>query len=426
MTTQNLPAELNHPFFKKVQKQFDDIAQLINLDVNIQTRLRYPYKMLGVSVPVRLDNGQVRLFHGYRVHHNSTLGPCKGGTRFSPHVTMGEVSALAMLMTWKCALVGLPLGGSKGGVACDPNIRSRNELQRITRRYTSEIANFIGPGIDSPGPDMGTNEQVMAWMLDTYSMHHGTTVNSVVTGKPVAIGGSLGRRDATGMGVVFTIEEAYSKLKIQLDSKTRIIVQGAGNVGGVAAHTLFKMGCNVMAISDISGSIYNPKGLNVDEVLNHMNEFKTLANYKNAEQITKEDFFALESDILILAATENQLTLELAQKINCKMIAEGANSPITGEADDFLKNERPDIFVIPDILCNAGGVTVSYFEWVQGLQNFFWSENEVLAKLKEIMVKAFNEIYRVAKRNKFPMRTAALAAGIEKVGSAMLYRGLYP
>lgn len=426
MTTQYLPSELNHPFFKKVQQDFDEIAQLINLDPNIRTRLRYPYRMIGVSVPTRLDNGQVRLFYGYRVHHNDSLGPCKGGTRFSPHVCMGEVSALAMLMTWKCSLVGLPLGGSKGGVACDPYVRSRNELQRITRRYTSEIASFIGPNIDSPGPDMGTDDQVMAWMMDTYSTQVGSTVNSVVTGKPVNIGGSMGRREATGMGVVFTIEEAANKLGMTLGSNTRVIVQGTGNVGGVAAQTLDKYGCKVLALSDISGCIYNPKGLDVDDVLDYLETYRTLKNYEKGEIISKDEFFGLETDILILAATENQLTGELAKKVKCRIIAEGANSPTTKEADVFFEKERPDIFLIPDILCNAGGVTVSYFEWVQGLQNFFWSEAEIMEKLKEIMVKAFNNIYRTANRNKFSMRTAALSTGIEKVGNAMLMRGLFP
>ena len=426
MTSQNLPAELNHPFFKKVQSQFDDIAEIINLDPNICTRLRFPFRMVGVSIPTRLDNGQVRLFHGYRVQHNDTLGPCKGGTRFSPHVEMGEVAALAMLMTWKCSLVGLPLGGAKGGVACDPGVRSRNELQRITRRYTAEIANFIGPNVDSPGPDMGTNEQVMAWMMDTYSVHRGSTTNSVVTGKPVEIGGSLGRRDSTGMGVVFTIEEAAAKLGIPINDKTRITVQGTGNVGGVAAKTLHKIGCKIIAMSDITGTVYNKNGLNVDAVLDYLNTNKTLKNYPEAEFITKQEFFALETDVLILAATENQLTEELAKKIKCRIIAEGANSPTTSEADAYLAANRPDIFIIPDILCNAGGVTVSYFEWVQGFQNFFWSEGEIMEKLKQIMVKAFNNVFRLAKKNNFSMRTAALATGIEKVGNAMLLRGLFP
>lgn len=426
MTIHAVPNELNHPFFKKVQRQFEEIAYLINLDYNILTRLRYPYRTLTVSIPIRLDNGQVRLFHGYRVHHNDALGPCKGGTRFSPHASLGEVAALATLMTWKCALVGLPLGGAKGGVACDPYIRSRNELQKITRRYTSEIVNFIGPNIDSPGPDMGTNEQVMAWMLDTYSKHHGSTINSVVTGKPVAIGGSQGRREATGNGVVFTIEEAAKKIKMKLGSNTRVIVQGVGNVGGVAAQRLQNMGCKVIAVSDISGSLHNTNGLDMDNVISHLAKYKTLTNHAEADIITKEEFFALDCDILILAAMENQLTLDLAQKIKCKMIAEGANSPTTQEADEYLTKERPDIFVIPDILCNAGGVTVSYFEWVQGLQNFFWDENQVTESLRRIMVKAFNEVYQVSQKNKFSMRTAALANGIEKVGNAMLLRGLYP
>ena len=426
MTAQSLPAEFNHPFFKKVQRQFDEIANLINLDHNIMTRLRFPYRSVSVSIPVRLDNGQVRLFHGYRIHHNDTLGPCKGGTRFSPHVSMGEVAALAMLMTWKCSLAGLPLGGAKGGVACDPYIRSRNELQKITRRYTSEIINFIGPDIDCPGPDMGTNEQVMAWMLDTYSKHRGATYNSVVTGKPVAVGGSHGRREATGNGVCFTIEEAAKKIKLPLDGNTRVTVQGMGNVGGVAAQNLCAMGCKVIAVSDISGSLHNPKGLNVDHVLAHLEKHRTLTNYTEADIITKDEFFDIETEILILAASENQLTLDLAKKIRCRIIAEGANSPTTNEADDLLKKDRPEIFVIPDILCNAGGVTVSYFEWVQGLQNFFWTEPEVKAKLKEIMVKSFHQVYNFSEKNNFSMRTAALANGIEKVGAAMLLRGLYP
>lgn len=331
-----------------------------------------------------------------------------------------------MLMTWKCALVGLPLGGSKGGVACDPLTRSRNELQKITRRYTSEIINFIGPNIDSPGPDMGTNEQVMAWMLDTYSKHHGATINSVVTGKPVSVGGSQGRREATGNGVVFTVIEAAEKIDMKIGEGTRVIVQGIGNVGGVAAEKLQEMGCKIVAVNDISGSLYSAKGLDMEALLRHLAKFKTLSNYPESDTITKEQFFETECDIMILAAMENQLTLELAKKIKCRMIAEGANSPTTQEADDYLAKERPEIFVIPDILCNAGGVTVSYFEWVQGLQNFFWNEFEVKAKLKEIMVKAFGEVYHFSKKNGFSMRTAALANGIEKVGNAMLMRGLYP
>ena len=426
MSTHALPQELNHPFFKKVQKDFEEIANLINLDSNIIQRLRYPYRTVTVSIPIRLDNGQVRLFHGYRVHHNDTLGPCKGGTRFSPHVELGEVAALAMLMTWKCALVGLPLGGAKGGVACNPLIRSRNELQKITRRYTSEIINFIGPSIDSPGPDMGTNEQTMAWMMDTYSKHKGVTINSVVTGKPVEIGGSQGRREATGNGVVYTIEEAAKKIDLKLGSKTRVIVQGTGNVGGVAAQKLQEMGCKVIAVSDISGSIYNQNGLDMQNVIGHLKRYKTLSNHQESELITKDEFFALDCDILILAATENQLTLELAKTLKCKIIAEGANSPTTFEADHYLEETRSDIFVIPDILCNAGGVTVSYFEWVQGIQNFFWTETEINQRLKSIMVKAFHEISEFSSKNKLSMRKSALASGIEKVGNAMLLRGLFP
>lgn len=426
MSIHALPNELNHPFFKKVQNDFEEIAHLINLDANIIARLKYPYRSISVSVPVRLDNGQVRVFHGYRVHHNDALGPCKGGTRFSPHVSLGEVAALATLMTWKCALVGLPFGGAKGGVNCDPTQRSRNELQHITRRYTSEIVNFIGPNIDSPGPDMGTNEQIMSWMMDTYSKHHGNTINSVVTGKPVQVGGSLGRHDATGNGVLYTIQQAYEKLGLKLGSETRVIVQGLGNVGGVAVKKLQELGCKIVGVNDITGSIYNAKGLNVTHVIQFLQRNKTLANYSEADAISKEQFFALECDILIMAAAENQLTLEFAKTLKCKMIAEGANSPTTSEADAYLSSERKDIFIIPDILCNAGGVTVSYFEWVQGLQNLFWTEEEINERLKGIMIKAFHEVYNFAQKNKFSMRTAALAVGVERVGTAMLLRGLFP
>ncbi len=426
MSIHALPNELNHPFFKKVQKDFEEIAYLINLDTNIIARLKYPYRSIAVSVPVRLDNGQVRVFHGYRVQHNDALGPCKGGTRFSPHVSMGEVAALATLMTWKCALVGLPFGGAKGGVCCDPNIRSRNELQHITRRYTSEIVNFIGPNIDSPGPDMGTNEQVMSWMMDTYSKHHGNTINSVVTGKPVQVGGSLGRHDATGNGVLYTIQQAYEKLGRKLGSETRVIVQGLGNVGGVAVKKLQELGCKIVGINDISGSLFNDKGMNVTNVIQYLQRNKTLMNYPEGDAITKDQFFALDCDILIMAAAENQLTLEVAKTLKCKMVAEGANSPTTSEADAYLSKDRKEIFVIPDILCNAGGVTVSYFEWVQGLQNLFWTEAEINERLKAIMIKAFHEVYNFAEKNNFSMRTAALAVGVERVGTAMLLRGLFP
>jgi glutamate dehydrogenase (NAD(P)+) len=273
---------------------------------------------------------------------------------------------------------------------------------------------------------MGTNDQVMAWMMDTFSKHRGSTVNSVVTGKPVAVGGSMGRREATGNGVLFTIEEAAKKTNMKIDSNTRVTVQGMGNVGGVAAKNLFDMGCKIIGVSDITGSLKNPNGLNIDHLLAHLDKFHSLSNYTEADVITKEEFFELETDILILAASENQLTLDLAKKIKCRMIAEGANSPTTSEADDLLKNDRPEIFVIPDILCNAGGVTVSYFEWVQGLQSFFWNEGEVKERLKQIMVRAFHTVSTFAEKNNFTMRTAALANGIEKVGGAMLLRGLYP
>lgn len=426
MSELDLPAELNHPFYAKVQDQFDVTADRINLDPNIATRLRYPKQTLAVTVPIRMDNQQVKVFMGYRIQHNDTLGPCKGGIRYSPHVASGEVAALAMLMTWKCALVGLPLGGGKGGVCCDPQGLSRNELQKITRRFTTALGDFIGPDRDIPAPDMGTNEQTMAWLMDTYSQNHGRMTPSVVTGKPVEIGGSLGRREATGRGVVTCALKAAEKIGLKIGAGTRVIVQGLGNVGGVAAKLLEAMGCSVVGLCDIGGAVVNPHGLSVQSVLDHVSQRRKLDGFSGGDIITADDFFALPCDILILAACENQVTLDIAKKLQCRLIIEGANSPVTTEADVFLQESRPEIFIVPDILANAGGVTVSYFEWVQGLQNFFWSEAEVNAQLEKIMVRAFDEIFRAATKHGFSMRTAALATGIEKVANAMLLRGFYP
>ncbi len=420
-----LSAEWDSPLFRDVQRQFETIARKISLDENVFHRLRVPDRALIVSVPFRMDDGSVRVVPGYRVQHNAVLGPCKGGIRYSEEVTLGEVSALAMLMTWKTALVGLPLGGAKGGVTIDPRPLTRQELQRLTRRYTSEIVNFIGPENDIPAPDMGTNDQVMAWIMDTYSQLKGHSVPGVVTGKPVPLGGSLGRREATGRGVVYCIMEAAKKLKWKLDKKITVAIQGFGQVGEAAAKKVEKIGCRLVAVSDHSGAIFNPKGLPYFELARFKGQKKYFKDFKNAERISHEELLTLKCDILIPAAGEGAITSAIAKKLKCRMIAEGANGPTTSEANKVLEG-RDDIFVIPDILANAGGVTVSYFEWVQVLQNFFWSEKEINEKLFRIIQKAFGEVYEESKKQSCSLRTAALTLAIRKISQAMLSRGLFP
>ncbi|MBI5299318.1 MAG: Glu/Leu/Phe/Val dehydrogenase [Deltaproteobacteria bacterium] len=408
-----------------MQANFERIAHAINLDENIALRLRVPEKALIVSVPFRMDDGHVELVTGYRVQHNDTLGPCKGGIRYNAHVNLGEVSALAMMMTWKSAIIGLPLGGAKGGVAIDPNPLSRQELQRLTRRFTIEILNFIGPESDIPAPDMGTNEQVMAWIMDTYSQQKGHSIPGVVTGKPIDIGGSLGRKEAPGRGVVYTIISAAEKMKMKLDSKTRISVQGFGQVGGAAARKLEKIGCKVIAVSDASGGIYNANGLHYDSLTAYLNQNKFLKGYPEGDFISNEDLLEVDCDILVPAAIERVIHKDNAGKLKCKILAEGANGPTTNEADQIIR-ERDDIFVIPDILANAGGVVVSYFEWVQDLQNLFWKEKEINHRLWEMMSDAFERVYQTSLKEKVDMRTAALMTAIRKVSTSMLTRGLYP
>jgi len=375
-----------------------------------------------VSVPTRMDDGSVHVFTGYRVQHNDILGPFKGGIRYHPDVNLGEVSALAMWMTWKCSLAGLPLGGAKGGIACDPKRLSRNELQNMTRRYTAEILNFIGPQVDVPAPDMGTNEQVMAWIMDTYSQHKGFAVPGVVTGKPVAIGGSLGRREATGRGVVYTIVEAAKHLGLEL-TKGSAVVQGFGNVGLIAARELAQLGVKILAANDSSGGVYNEKGLPLDDLVAYKEKNGRLEGFRQGDKISGEKLLELPCDILIPAAGEMQITAENAARIRCKILAEGANGPTTPDADGILRQK--EVFVIPDILANAGGVIVSYFEWVQGLQNFFWDEEEVNKRLKEILTKAFHEVLGMSRKEGVDMRLAALMIGIDRVAKAMLLRGLY-
>jgi glutamate dehydrogenase (NAD(P)+) len=403
-------------------QQFDVAAAKLDLDPNLAARLRRPDRAMVVSVPTRMDDGRVNVFTGYRVQHNDVLGPFKGGLRYHPSVNLGEVSALAMWMTWKCSLVGLPLGGAKGGIACDPAELSRNELQSMTRRYTAEILNFIGPEIDVPAPDMGTNEQIMAWIMDTYSQHKGHAVPEIVTGKPVAIGGTLGRREATGRGVVYTIIEAAKHLGIDL-TKCTAAVQGFGNVGAVAVKELSEIGVRLIGVADRTGGFYDAKGLPLAKLLEVADQNHSLEGFSYGQKITNAELLQLKCDILVPAALEMQITKENAPRLQCRILAEGANGPTTPEADVILREK--DVFVIPDILANAGGVVVSYFEWVQDLQNFFWTEEEVTKKLRDILVKAFHEVLHMSQKHKVHMRLAALMIGIDRVARAMLWRGLY-
>ena len=403
-------------------QQFDIAADRLGVDPNVARRLRRPDRALIVSVPTRMDDGGVKVFTGYRVQHNDVLGPFKGGIRYHPAVNLGEVSALAMWMTWKCSLVGLPLGGAKGGIACDPAELSRHELQSMTRRFTAEIINIIGPEVDVPAPDMGTGEQVMAWIMDTYSQHKGHAVPEIVTGKPVAIGGTLGRREATGRGVVYMILEAAKHLNINL-SQCTAVVQGFGNVGSVAVKELANIGVKVIGVSDRTGGFVDEKGLPVEKLLELADKNHSLEGCPYGDKISNEELLELKCDVLVPAALEMQITKANAAKIHCRILAEGANGPTTPDADTILRENG--IFLIPDILANAGGVVVSYFEWVQDLQNFFWNEVEVNSKLREILVKSFHEVLRMSEKHGVDMRLAALMIGIDRVTRAMLWRGLY-
>jgi glutamate dehydrogenase (NAD(P)+) len=377
-----------------------------------------------VAVPIHRDDGRIEVFSGYRVQHHLTLGPTKGGLRYHPDVTLGEVAALAMWMSWKCALTGLPYGGAKGGIACDPRHLSAGELERITRRYTQEMIPFIGPQIDVMAPDVGTNEQVMAWMMDTYSVHVGSTVPSIVTGKPVGLGGSLGRREATGRGVSYLINRTLDVLGLEADRCTAV-VQGFGNVGSVTAFSLAKYGVKVIAVSDAMGGLYNRDGLDLWKLEKHVAAAKSVVNFPEAEPVTNEQLLALPCDILVPAALERQITEANAGRIQCRILAEAANGPTTPDADAIIA-QRPEIFVIPDILCNAGGVVVSYFEWVQDLQSFFWTETEVTDKLFRILEGAFTQMLALHRKQKISTRMAALSMGVRRVQEAKRMRGLFP
>jgi glutamate dehydrogenase (NAD(P)+) len=414
----------DHPTFRMACQQFDLVANYLEIPEEDRGRLKFPKRALTVALPIRRDDGSTEVMTGYRVQHHLALGPTKGGLRYHPDVTLGEVAALAMWMSWKCGLTGLPYGGAKGGIACDPVQLSRNELERLTRRYTQEMIPFIGPQIDVMAPDLGTNEQVMAWMMDTYSMHAGYSVPSIVTGKPVALGGSLGRREATGRGVGYLVNRAADLVGLDV-GKATASVQGFGNVGSVAALSLARYGVKIIAVTDALGGAANPAGLNLWELEKHAAKNKTVAGFPEADPITNEQLLALPCDILVPAALERQITADNAAKIQCRILAEAANGPTTPDADEIL-NQRPEIFLLPDILCNAGGVVVSYFEWVQDLQSFFWSETEVVDKLFRILETAFTQTVALSRKQKISLRLAALSLGIKRVQEAKRIRGLFP
>lgn len=411
--------------YKNAVMQLEEASQLMRLDPNVCERLKRPKRALIVSVPIRLDDGVIKVFEGYRVQHNMTLGPGKGGIRYHQGVNLSEVAGLAMLMTFKCSLVGLPLGGAKGGIRVDPSLLSRQEKQSLTRRYTSEINILIGPDKDVPAPDVGTDAQTMAWMMDTFSQEKGYAIPGVVTGKPVDIGGSLGRSESTGRGVVYTIVQATQKNKLRLDDTTTVAVHGFGKVGSVAAEEMALLGCKVVAVSDLSGGLYNENGLDLEDIKKYLKNSGSFQGYSKAEAITNEELLALPVDILIPAAIDGVIHSNNVGHIKAKLIAEGANGPITANAHRILIDRG--VHIIPDVLCNAGGVIVSYFEWVQGLQNFFWSESEVNEKLKDTMVNAFDRVSTCMDRYKTrDMKLAALITGIERLNRAMLVRGLFP
>jgi glutamate dehydrogenase (NAD(P)+) len=422
MTTENVAAPINA--WEVAQRQFDLAAERLNLDPGLRLVLREPRREFTVHFPVHMDDGSVQVFTGYRVQHNLGRGPAKGGIRYHQDVTLDEVKALAMWMTWKCAVVGIPYGGGKGGVIVDPKRLSKKELEALTRRFFTEIEVLVGPEKDIPAPDVNTNAQIMAWMMDTYSMHAGYTVPGVVTGKPISLGGSEGRNEATARGTVFCIIEAARHLGIELP-KARVAVQGFGNAGSIAARLISDEGATVVAVSDSTGGIHNPDGLDISKVIAWKGEHGTVQGFPGAKDVSNAELLEVDCDILIPAALENQITAANAKDIKARLIAEAANGPTTPEADEILFKSWKT-FMIPDILCNAGGVTVSYFEWVQDLNRDHWSEQVVNEKLKGIMVKAFSEVLAVARREEIDMRTAAYLLAVKRVADAMDMRGLYP
>jgi glutamate dehydrogenase (NAD(P)+) len=423
-------AELEHaalewdtPLFRQAQTQFEQALPYAGISDLAAERLRFPERAFIFSVPMRMDDASVRVFPGYRVQHSSVLGPTKGGLRYDPEVTLGECAALAVWMTWKCSLLRLPYGGAKGGVRCNPKELTPNELQRLTRRFTSELLPVIGPQEDIPAPDMATNEQTMAWMMDTYSMQKGYAVPEIVTGKPIAIGGSIFRHEATGAGVVMVTERACQRLGWRLPDQ-RCVVQGFGNVGGIAAQELVGKGASVVAVSDVSGGVYDESGLDLDALHRWIADHGSLDGYPDAEHVTNAELLELPCDILVLAAREDQVTGANADRVQARLVAEGANGPTSVEADRILAERG--IPVLPDVLTNAGGVTVSYFEWVQDLGRLFWGRDEIRAKLAEMLSDAFDRVWTLAEHDEISLRSAALVTGIREVAAALDARGLFP
>ena len=403
--------------------QFERAIAHMDLDEDLVAYLKTPKRELIVHFPVYMDDGRMKMYTGYRVHHSTVRGPTKGGIRYHPDVNLDEVRALAMWMTWKNALMNLPYGGAKGGVAVDPRQLSRNELRRLTRRYANEISLLISPEGDIPAPDVGTDAQVMAWIMDTYSVTRGHSTPAVVTGKPLSIGGSLGRAEATGIGVTITATEMMKKMNMRPEM-TRVAVQGFGNVGSVAAHKMWEQGCKIVAVSDVNGGIYNANGLDIPKLLAHMQTTGTVVDFPEGDRINNHETLTAPCDVLIPAALEGQIDEQVAPDIRARLIAEGANGPCTLEGERILLDKG--VQFVPDILCNAGGVTVSYFEWVQGLQSFFWSEAEILERLRRLMTEAFDQVWEAAQRKNIDMRTAAYTIAIQRVVDAVESRGIYP
>jgi glutamate dehydrogenase (NAD(P)+) len=418
-----IPVYGNSPTFQMACKQLESVAEHIDIDAGVLERLHTPRRAMVVAVPTRMEDGHTEVFTGFRVQHSLTSGPSKGGLRYHPSVDLGEVAALAMWMSWKCGIMGLPFGGAKGGISCDPAALSRGELERMTRRFTEEMLPIIGPREDVMAPDLGTDEQVMAWIMDTYSMSVGHTMPEIVTGKPVELGGCVGRREATGRGAVYLIMEGLKELNLKPGESTTV-VQGFGNVGLVICQELVSRGLRLLAVSDRTGAIRHERGIDVAALSRHVAEGKPLVEFLGAERIAPADLFKIPCTVLAPAALERVITGANAAQLRCRILAEGANGPTTPEADAVLKDS--DIYIIPDVLCNAGGVTVSYFEWVQDIQQFFWSEETVNEKLEELMLRAFHRVRNLAVERKLTNRMAALSLGVMKVAKEKMRRGLYP
>jgi glutamate dehydrogenase (NAD(P)+) len=413
------------PVFDMARQQFQVIADHLEIPHDERARLLYPKRAITVSCPIHLDDGRIAVYQGYRVQHHLTLGPTKGGTRFALSVDIGEVAALAIWMSWKCALAGLPYGGAKGGITVDPRALSRHELENLSRRYMQEMIPFVGPHTDVMAPDMGTNEQVMAWFMDTYSMYQGRTVTEIVTGKPVASGGTEGRREATGRGVAYLVARALERIGLPPAGATAI-VQGFGNVGSYTVETLAQRGVKLIGVSDHTACYFDPRGLDAGGLLKHAQEHGVLAGFSNQLSFDPRELLVQKCDVLVPAALERVIDASVAARLQCRVLAEAANGPTTPDADEVLEQRRGEIFVVPDILCNAGGVVVSYFEWVQDLQQFFWDESEVMEKLYHVMDRAFAQVMRRVEHDGVSHRTAAMAIGVEKVRSAKNTRGLFP